>query len=103
MPRHKKGTLVRAYTKEELGEDQWEKNCAEEFIAPNGYLWVVQRWIPVYHYDNEHDANAYECKSLATGVVEQLFPNEITTKKPKEQDNGNIPSQEASDQAATQV
>lgn len=85
MPRHKKGTLVRAYTKEELGEEEWHKNSGDDFIAPNGYLWIVQRWIPVEHRDNEHDRDAYECKSVATGELVQLFPEEITTRMRKEQ------------------
>lgn len=83
MPRHKKGTLVRAYTKEEIGEDEWVRNSAEGIIEPNGYLWVVQRFVPYGHKENEHSADAYECRSVATGVVEQLFPIEITTRPTK--------------------
>lgn len=83
MPRHKKGTLVRAYTKEEIGEDQWVRNSAEGIIKPNGYLWVVQRFIPRTYWENEHNADAYECRSVATGAIEQLFPSEITTRPMK--------------------
>jgi hypothetical protein len=86
MPRHKKGTLVRAYTKEELGEEKWDFHSADEYIVPNGYLWVVQRFIPAEYDENEFGANTYECKSLATGAVLQLFPEEITTRK--ERTNG---------------
>ena len=85
MPRHKKGTLVRAHTKEEMGAEEWARNSGDDFIAPNGYLWIVQRWIPVKHSANEHDRDAYECKSLATGALVQLFPEEITTRMRKEQ------------------
>lgn len=80
MPRHKSGTIVRAKTKEEMGEHDWEKNSADEFIAPNGYVYIVQRFIPITHDDNEHNADAYECKSVQTGELIQLFPSEITTR-----------------------
>ena len=93
MPRHKKGTVVRAYTKEELGEDLWTKNSSDEFVVPNGYLYIIERFIPTSHYDNEHDADAYECRSIATGELIQLFPHEITTTK--EQRNANRTGTEA--------
>lgn len=84
MPRHKKGTVVRAFTKEELGAEKWSVNGADEFIEPHGYIWIVQRFIPLGHGDNEHHHDAYECRSIADGHVEQLFPQEITTRPKKE-------------------
>jgi hypothetical protein len=64
---------------EEIGEEHWKLNVAYEFIEPNGYLYIIQRYVPRGHRDNEHDKDAYECKSLATGELVQLFPHEITT------------------------
>jgi len=87
MPRHKKGTIVRAYTEEELGAEEWDANDGGKHIHPHGYIWIVQRWIPVTHPENEYNYDAYECRSVATGAVKQLFPKEITTKLHKEQTN----------------
>jgi hypothetical protein len=95
MARHKAGTLVRAYTKEEIGDERWELNSADEFITPNGYIWIVQRFIPVRSPYNEHRRDAYECRAVATGVVTQLFPDEITTRVAKEQTDGQLTSNTA--------
>ena len=81
MPRHKRGTVVRAFTKEEIGECEWEKNSADEFIAPNGYLYIVEKFLHASHLENEHNQDAYLCRSIATGERIQLFPDEITTRR----------------------
>ena len=81
MPRHKKGTLVRLRTKEELGEDRWDfYNTEETDPDNNGCLWVVQRFLPAKHGDNTYQHDAYECRALSTGAISQLFPEEITTR-----------------------
>ena len=85
MPRHKKGTLVRVLTPEEAGEGMWAKNSTEEYVEKYGWLHTVVRFLPREHGDSIFDCDAYECKSLDTGDLVQLFPDEITTKPMKEQ------------------
>lgn len=82
MPRHKKGTLVRACTKEELDQSEWLE--LEDIVEEYGHIFIVQRFLKAGHSLSEYSEAAYECKSLSTGEPVQLFPHEITTKKPKQ-------------------
>jgi hypothetical protein len=83
MPRHKRGTLVRVRTEEEVGEEQYGENSTKEMVEQHGWLYTVVRFLPAHHGENENSIDAYECKSLATGELIQLFPEEITTKELK--------------------
>lgn len=83
MPRHKRGTLVRVRTEEEVGEYKFDINNTREAVDDHGWLYTVVRFLPAHHGENEHEHDAYECKSLATGELIQLFPEEITTKELK--------------------
>lgn len=87
MPRHKKGTLVRIRTEDEVGEYLWEKNSTGKEVRHGGWLYTIVRYLPIEHRDNEHRHPAYECKSIATGGLAQLFPEEITTCPSKETNN----------------
>lgn len=86
MPRHKKGTLVRAKTREEMGEESWNLNDCDDYITPNGWLYITNRFLHGRHGENKQGDDAYECRSIATGRTIQLFPEEITTKGVKNQD-----------------
>jgi hypothetical protein len=83
MPRHKKGTLVRIRTEEEVGEYLWDQHDTKREVKLHGWLYSVVRFLPYNHADSEYAENAYECKSLSTGALAQLFCKEITTRKPK--------------------
>ena len=84
MPRHEKGTMVRIRSEEEQGEGQFDRNCTVDAIDEGGWIWIVQRFLHGHHRDNEYGFDSYECRSVATGDIIQLFPEEITTKPMKE-------------------
>ena len=85
MPRYKKGTMVRMIDPFAHKTDD-RREEASDMIASCGWLYVVERFLPAAHLSNEHGYDAYECKSLQTGSLEQLFPYEITTKKESKRD-----------------
>lgn len=84
MPRHKKGTLVRVKGAHEA--EDWDRDDTADVVKNHGWLYIVERYLPNGYLQNEHTVDAYECKSIASGSLVQLFPCEITTKKEKPRD-----------------
>lgn len=84
MPRHNKGRCVRLRTKEEQGVGEFDKNSTQDAIDEGGWIWIVEEFVPAPKLGNDYGYDAYECRSVATGVIMQLFPDEITTRPMKE-------------------
>ena len=82
------GTLVRMLTGEET--KGFYTNSLDRVVRQHGYIYVVVRWAwgkEDFLEEPQDEANPYSapgwlCKSVATGSLEVLFPNEITTKEP---------------------
>lgn len=88
MPRHKKGTLVRI-SEEALEPDYCDRSAVESAIERGGGspLFVIERWLRYRHPENPYSSSVYIARSVVTGEKAEFFPNEITTRKPKEQKN----------------
>lgn len=78
---------MRLLTLEEQGEWQFINNCTDDAIDEGGWIWIVQRFVPAESNYNDYSFDVYECKSIATGAIMQLFPKEITTRPMKENTN----------------
>lgn len=86
MPRHKKGTLVRI-TEEALEPNYCDRTAIVAVIKSGGMLFIVEKFLPVNSRKNPYGSPLYMLRSVSTGWTAELFPNEITTRKPKEQKN----------------
>ena len=81
------GTAVRVLTKEEYAA--FHNDSLNHLVRQHGYLYVIVRWAlgkdtttdERRDPDNPYIRSGWLCKSVVTGRLEVLFPQEITTER----------------------